>query len=394
MVFTPMNFNPKISSFCPFTEIMNKNTSILRYSHLNKLPREKEALFLLKKVAYLVKPIMKARKWKVGTLAEFLPSEQKLLGINMNHGERICLRLRYAIDQNNFLPFEQIIDVMLHELCHNVHGPHNTQFHALWDQLRTEYEHLLSRGPTEDEFPFESKRICKRVYVTAHEAMEKARKVAVALDQRQTQKHRPRRNSSSIWSLSNIRTVLTDAIQGRITVLNGCGVSSRTDKEIEDLAIQATRNGVASQAEEEANDRAISLAVWELLQEDMANQHKDTHLSLNQDFSSQRDQGIAVNKSPMMRSEKNSGLPIRQPVKRSVPQANSRYSSNLNSIQRRASVQDLDSSKLRVLGSGWDCPSCTLRNPVNFLTCGACYLERPIETKNRISSIDLFSSFS
>ncbi|TQS38509.1 hypothetical protein Golomagni_00985 [Golovinomyces magnicellulatus] len=373
---------------------MNRNTPILRYSHLNKLPREKEALLLLKKVAYLVKPIMKARKWKIGTLAEFLPSEQKLLGINMNHGERICLRLRYAIDQNNFLPFEQIIDVMLHELCHNVHGPHNTQFHALWDQLRTEYEHLLSRGDTENDIPFESKRICKRAYDTVHEAMEKARKVAVALELRQTQKHRPRRNSGSIWSLSNIRTVLTDAIQGRVTVLNGCGVSSQTDKEIEDLAIQATRNGFASQAEEEANDRAISLAVWELLQEDMANQHKDTHLSLDQDFSSQRDQGIAVSKSPMMKSEKNSRLPIRQPFKRSVPQANSRYLSNLNSIQRRASMQDLDSIKLRVFGSGWDCPSCTLHNPVNFLTCGACYSERPIEIKKRTSNTGLFSSIS
>ncbi|RKF77101.1 putative dna damage response protein wss1 [Golovinomyces cichoracearum] len=373
---------------------MYRNAPILRYSHLNKLPREKEALLLLKKVAYLVKPIMKARKWNVGTLAEFLPSEQKLLGINMNHGERICLRLRYATDQNNFLPFEQIIDVMLHELCHNVYGPHGAQFHALWDQLRTEYEDLLSRSDKENEFPIEGKIIPKRVFVTVHEAMEKARKAAVALEQRRTQKHRSSRNSGcrfsskTVQSLSNIRTVVTDAIQRRVTVLNGCGASSRTNKEIEDLAIQATRNGVASQAEEETYDRANSLAIWELLQEDIANQREDIHLPLNKDFSSIRDQSIAVKKSHVTISGKISGIPIRQPPKKNVPQANLRHSSNTNSVQRRASMQDLDSNtRSRVFGSGWDCPSCTLHNPVNFLTCDACYLERPMEIKGAIPGI-------
>lgn len=53
---------------------------ILGYSHLNKFPREKEALHALKKVASLVKPIMRARGWKVGTLAEFYPDQQNLLG--------------------------------------------------------------------------------------------------------------------------------------------------------------------------------------------------------------------------------------------------------------------------------------------------------------------------
>jgi hypothetical protein len=51
-----------------------------QYSHLNKLSREKEALHTLKKIASLVKPIMRARNWRVGTLAEFYPDEQNLLG--------------------------------------------------------------------------------------------------------------------------------------------------------------------------------------------------------------------------------------------------------------------------------------------------------------------------
>ena len=53
---------------------------IFQYSHLHHLPREKEALHSLKKIASLVKPIMRARSWKVATLAEFYPDQSNLLG--------------------------------------------------------------------------------------------------------------------------------------------------------------------------------------------------------------------------------------------------------------------------------------------------------------------------
>lgn len=52
-----------------------------QYSHLRDYPREKDALHALKKIASLVKPIMRARNWHVGTLAEFWPDkEPNLLG--------------------------------------------------------------------------------------------------------------------------------------------------------------------------------------------------------------------------------------------------------------------------------------------------------------------------
>jgi hypothetical protein len=50
------------------------------YSHLQKLSRGSEALEKLKKIASLVKPIMRARNWRVGVLAEFYPDTQNLLG--------------------------------------------------------------------------------------------------------------------------------------------------------------------------------------------------------------------------------------------------------------------------------------------------------------------------
>ncbi|KAH1114664.1 hypothetical protein J1N35_008042 [Gossypium stocksii] len=37
---------------------------------------------------------------------------------------------------------------MLHELCHNAHGPHNASFYKLWDELRKKCEKLMSKGIT------------------------------------------------------------------------------------------------------------------------------------------------------------------------------------------------------------------------------------------------------
>ena len=45
---------------------------ILLYSHLPHLPQADHALFMLKKIASMVKPLMRARGWKVGELTEFI----------------------------------------------------------------------------------------------------------------------------------------------------------------------------------------------------------------------------------------------------------------------------------------------------------------------------------
>ena len=52
------------------------------YEHLKHLPREAEALHMLRKAASVVKPIMRKRSWVVNTLCEFLPPDANLLGID------------------------------------------------------------------------------------------------------------------------------------------------------------------------------------------------------------------------------------------------------------------------------------------------------------------------
>jgi hypothetical protein len=53
---------------------------VLSYSHLAQFRRADEALTILKKVASLVKPIMRSRGWTVRELVEFYPTQQNLLG--------------------------------------------------------------------------------------------------------------------------------------------------------------------------------------------------------------------------------------------------------------------------------------------------------------------------
>jgi hypothetical protein len=88
---------------------------VFEYQHDKHRTRESEALLMLKKIASLVKPIMRRRDWKVGTLSEFYPHQRNLLGLNINGGQKICLRLRYPSDACQFLPLEQVVDTMLHE---------------------------------------------------------------------------------------------------------------------------------------------------------------------------------------------------------------------------------------------------------------------------------------
>ncbi|CDY42398.1 BnaA08g00160D [Brassica napus] len=115
---------------------------------LKKKPKEEEARKILEKVANQVQPIMTRRKWRVKLLSEFCPTNPRLLGVNVNRGVHVKLRLRRVNHDGDFLSYHQVLDTMLHELCHNAHGPHNASFYKLWDELRKECEELMSKGIT------------------------------------------------------------------------------------------------------------------------------------------------------------------------------------------------------------------------------------------------------
>ena len=62
--------------------MVEQDALVSSYVHLAHFSRASEALHTLKKVASLVKPIMRARGWRVNELAEFYPNQTNLLGMN------------------------------------------------------------------------------------------------------------------------------------------------------------------------------------------------------------------------------------------------------------------------------------------------------------------------
>ena len=64
------------------------------------------------------------------------PANPALLGLNIGGGAEVKLRLRRPNNEWDFFPYEQVLDTMLHELCHNEYGPHNSGFYNLLDEIR------------------------------------------------------------------------------------------------------------------------------------------------------------------------------------------------------------------------------------------------------------------
>ncbi len=325
---------------------------IAEYSHEAQRPRATDALQTLRRIASLVKPLMRQRGWRVRILAEFWPDEKNLLGLNHNHGEKICLRLRYPYDERQFLPMEDVVDTMLHELAHIVHGPHDAHFHALWNQLREEHEQLTRKGYTGEGFLSEGKKLGGR-RIPIDEARRRAR---AAAEQRRTLTagSGQKLGGTRVRRGADIRKVIADAATRRATVTQGCGSGRQESKGIAD---EVGRNGFRTKAEEDdANDDAIMLAYIELLQEEEREKYGDAYI-------------------PSSQENPTGGGPSALPPS-SVARATSTSDPNPDTRAKNlTSMQPTTTTK-----GTWTCQICTLENPSTYLCCDACTTERPDST--------------
>lgn len=107
------------------------------------------ACTLLRKVAIMVAPLMKQRKWRVKVLAELSPHEVNTLGWNIGAGQQIFLYLRNsrAKEENAFFSIEVVVDLMLHELTHCQCGSHDEKFQKLYHELHREFSKLSTLDP-------------------------------------------------------------------------------------------------------------------------------------------------------------------------------------------------------------------------------------------------------
>ena len=241
------------------------------YEHLSGLERGDAALTMLRKIASVVKPIMRKRGWRVQVLAEFLPPEQNLLGLNINKGYKICIRLRYHNNPDLFLPFEECVDTMLHELSHNVWGDHDSNFHKLWDELRDEHEVLVRKGYTGEGFLGSGNRLGgSRPQLPAHELRRLARESAEKRKQQGTLSagSGQRLGGAPIHRGQDIRSVIADQVIRRNNNMNRGGCASGR-QDAGQLSQQSSDQTFKTKAEEDdANNRAIAQALFELMEQE------------------------------------------------------------------------------------------------------------------------------
>ncbi|KXT15920.1 hypothetical protein AC579_1439 [Pseudocercospora musae] len=417
------------------------------YEHLAGLQRGDAALAILRKVASMVKPIMRKRGWRVQVLAEFLPPEQNLLGLNINRGYKICLRLRYHHTPDLFLPTEEILDTLLHELSHNVWGEHDSNFHKLWDELRDEAETLMRKGYTGEGFLGSGQRLGGYAHNRAlppHDLRRLARESAETRKAQGTlmQGSGQRLGGRAIQQFgSDVRKVIADQITRRNTISKGCA-SGRSDAS--KLSEQSSNNTFKTKAEEDdANNRAIAQALYELMEEEEEQKLNGTFMekpgSGGLEWSpenglynagmnlpsndrhgrpSEEDQLKwameestrlatpylpAEQKAPSKGDQRRSAPPV--PLASKPPsstdttstkrkQLDANLSPKASSSRREAATVKAKSDDVEVQAlpstfttfpSGeddtpsdqWSCEICTCINPLQFLACDACGVERP-----------------
>lgn len=384
------------------------------YEHLMDCPQPEEALLRLRKIASLVKPLMRKRSWKVKVLSEFLPDDQRLLGLNINKTFKICVRLRYTHNPGTFLPIEQCVDTLLHELSHIVFSDHDSNFHALWDELRDDHETLILRGYTGEGFLTGGKRLGGGPVPPQHEMRRLAR--ANAEQRRVLQKGSGRTvGGKRVAPGTDLRRVLADAADRRATVDRGCASGTA---QANNLAEQAGRHTFKTKAEEDdANNRAIAEALFDLMEEEEAQKMKGTFNtpSSTGGLTWSKEHGLATTGPSMfdydspkseeeqMRWALQESLKDTQPRKRPLPidedvqvlaKPPLSTKSPLEAINRKDTpfidLTEDDENEVSTKkpmtkqpphsSDSWVCRVCTCINQKTHLSCDACGVERPAAT--------------
>ncbi|KAG8996311.1 hypothetical protein FRB94_008401 [Tulasnella sp. JGI-2019a] len=219
---------------------------IQTFTHLKTKPREKEALAYLQRVASLVKPIMRKHKWRLPVLAEFFPANASLLDIN--GGQKICIRLRPAFDESAFVQEHEVIGTMLHELTHNVHGPHDQKFYKLLSELEDEYDALRRSGYAGEGFHSAGARLGQGVShdLPPHLAKEKALAAAEKRRQAAILMNGGGKLGGSNQAGKSIRQLAAEAAERRAKDEKTCGSGAEAQMESE----RAARDGVEDDAQD------------------------------------------------------------------------------------------------------------------------------------------------
>ncbi|TEB38782.1 WLM-domain-containing protein [Coprinellus micaceus] len=385
------------------------NTFVLSITHLKDRPNEKHALDLLKKIVSLVKPIMRKHGWVLPELAEFFPDQTNLLGMNMNMGQKIMLRLRPHHSPTWFLEEEEILQTMLHELTHNVHGPHDDKFYKFLSGLQDEYEELRRKGYSGEGFFTPGQRLGgSTAYVNgralshnpppaagrlkALEAAEKRKQVSRVLGGvaggSRTLGGRGG-NRSGTGRVLTPRELAAQAAERRMRDTTECG-SQQPIASIQRESDKASREGVKN----DVIDLTMDDDMWEpdwISDDENPALHADTKGGWSDDeVEIVKDLHLIPPRDPVAgpsfrtgqgTSSRNPIANARDPNRRAVSDPYPRAGPSTQANSGAARPPASSSSKRPQEHLKWQCEICTLINEPIALQCDACGMRRPPDQK-------------
>ncbi|KAF8468429.1 WLM domain-containing protein, partial [Kalaharituber pfeilii] len=128
----------------PSRAIADATYTFLELRPLPYLPHPERSLAYLERIRDDpgIRFVMRKHKWTVPLLLEMNPAdhtshESKTLGLNLNRGEIIELRIR-TDDYGGYRDYKTVRRTVVHELCHNVHDDHDRNFWDLFKVLEQE----------------------------------------------------------------------------------------------------------------------------------------------------------------------------------------------------------------------------------------------------------------
>ncbi|KAF3198859.1 hypothetical protein TWF679_001745 [Orbilia oligospora] len=410
------------------THILNDPDALIgTFFHLANYPNASFAIQTLQRVASLVKPIMRRHSFRIAKLAEFYPEmETNLLGLNTSFPGTsnlpiIQLRLRQPRDPRIFLPYESIVQTMLHELTHCVHGPHDDKFWKMFRSLQGELETLKYTGYTGEGFMGKGEALGDVPKgLSNHEAKKKAREAAEK--RRKTVQGRGRILGSG--SLGPIKWLIEDRPGGLSTLKpkDGAGKNRNATGAAPPInnapSPYATPQGTAAEAalkrqwekEREKDKRRVSGPVREIQppsrpQEGLCSgvRHStaeaiEREIAQMHGFESVAHMENANERAIMLaaielleeadREEEKIKAREREQQNQSQPSSSSRGPREVidltgsvtpRNIQRTQSAPVLPGhsvSTVPIVSPGWSCSVCTFRNEESHLQCSLCRVER------------------
>ncbi|KXX74344.1 DNA-dependent metalloprotease WSS1 [Madurella mycetomatis] len=309
---------------------------IRAFTHMRGLPWQEEALSKLKLLGALVTPIMRARGWKVGELAElYQDDEPNLLGLNCERGVWIKVRLRTAGKPDDFLHFGEVLDTMLHELAHCAYMDHSDKFQALWDQLRDEMVGMLERLSRSHKAPGILRDATSRI------------------------------SRTSFAPSSNLRS----------SVMRGCASTSLGPRRIREIYESGARASVRTLVSEDvANESAVSQNFWNLFQEEKERKYGSSYVrpSTRNLLGSRAGSPLAGGSNGYSGSSNRHGSYGADSTRTIVPSRDSAASRSRQSALSRSRIPPTSSTAMLKLQGYWNCQLCTLLNSPDRDRCEAC----------------------